>query len=346
MLIVLLTAALILTIALYQSWPISYREQLQRLQVPLDTDIITFFHPFCDSGGGGERVLWMGIQALQKEFPNKIIAIYVWAGADLEAIPTKVKQQFDVDLHRDKLLFMPLQTWKYLEARRYPRLTLILSSLGSLITGWEAVQILRPKLFIESVGFAFMYPLFRLFGARVIAYVHYPTISSDMIKQVHSRTTSYNNGSMVAKSSILSYLKLHYYRTFSVMYGIAGRSCDFIMVNSSWTAGHINEIWRLPSKTSILFPPCDVQKLSSFPFQDRKRIILSVAQFRPEKDHRLQIEVLRDLFKRYPHYRHGAKAVKLVLLGSVRNDEDKTRVEQLKQDIERAGINVSEKLTF
>lgn len=28
---------------------------------------IGFFHPFCHSGGGGERVLWSAIQILQKK---------------------------------------------------------------------------------------------------------------------------------------------------------------------------------------------------------------------------------------------------------------------------------------
>ena len=28
--------------------------------------VIGFFHPYCDAGGGGERVLWCGIRAIQK----------------------------------------------------------------------------------------------------------------------------------------------------------------------------------------------------------------------------------------------------------------------------------------
>lgn len=27
-----------------------------------------FFHPYCDAGGGGERVLWKAVTALQKKF--------------------------------------------------------------------------------------------------------------------------------------------------------------------------------------------------------------------------------------------------------------------------------------
>ena len=31
-----------------------------------------------DQGGGGERVLWTAIKALQSQFKNKTIVIYVW----------------------------------------------------------------------------------------------------------------------------------------------------------------------------------------------------------------------------------------------------------------------------
>jgi len=27
--------------------------------------LVGFFHPYCNAGGGGERVLWMAVQALQ-----------------------------------------------------------------------------------------------------------------------------------------------------------------------------------------------------------------------------------------------------------------------------------------
>uniref|UniRef100_A0A8C8RJR5 ALG11 mannosyltransferase N-terminal domain-containing protein n=1 Tax=Pelusios castaneus TaxID=367368 RepID=A0A8C8RJR5_9SAUR len=29
--------------------------------------IVAFFHPYCNAGGGGERVLWCAIRALQKK---------------------------------------------------------------------------------------------------------------------------------------------------------------------------------------------------------------------------------------------------------------------------------------
>ena len=51
-------------------------------------------------------------------------------------------------------------------------------------------------------------------------------------------------------------------------------------VNSSWTAGHINALWRIPQRTTIVFPPCDTMALEHLPLAGRKPWIVSVAQFR------------------------------------------------------------------
>ena len=40
------------------------------------------------------------------------------------------------------------------------------------------------QTFIDSSGWAFSFPLARLAGSRVAAYVHYPTVSADMLKRV------------------------------------------------------------------------------------------------------------------------------------------------------------------
>lgn len=334
------TILLIFLTFIYYIWPLNYTLQLKKLGISENSQLIAIFHPFCDNGGGGERVLWMGIQALQKKYPGMIIAIYTWSGADFKGIPAKVKSQFGVELDELKIIFLPLNTWKYLEASRYPRLTLILSSLGSLITGWEALCLLRPKIFIETVGFAFLYPLFKFFGAKAIAYVHYPTISSDMLKVVHSRKAAFNNNSVVANSTILSFMKLQYYLLFSVLYRFVGSCCDVVMANSSWTADHLNDIWKIPAKTCIVFPPCDVSKLIGFNLSQRQRVILSVAQFRPEKDHHLQIEILSNLFCKYPEYKSGPESIKMVLLGSVRNEHDEKRVALIQEHIERLDLKV------
>lgn len=41
-----------------------------------NSKIIAFFHPFCNAGGGGERVLWSAIKAIQRQYPEHSIVIY------------------------------------------------------------------------------------------------------------------------------------------------------------------------------------------------------------------------------------------------------------------------------
>ena len=38
--------------------------------------IVGFFHPFCNAGGGGERVLWAAIRATQDRWPKAKIVVY------------------------------------------------------------------------------------------------------------------------------------------------------------------------------------------------------------------------------------------------------------------------------
>lgn len=56
-------------------------------------------------------------------------------------------------------------------------------ALGSVRCAWAGLRQLVPELFVDTTGWAFPYPLARLAGARVAAYVHYPTISTDMLQR-------------------------------------------------------------------------------------------------------------------------------------------------------------------
>lgn len=38
--------------------------------------IVGFFHPFCNAGGGGERVLWAAIRATQLRWPEAVCVVY------------------------------------------------------------------------------------------------------------------------------------------------------------------------------------------------------------------------------------------------------------------------------
>lgn len=86
---------------------------------------------------------------------------------------------------------------------------------------------------------------------------------------------------------------------FPQMYGVVGRCAEIVMVNSSWTEDHVNSIWKCPLQTHRVYPPCDVEHLTTMPMLsevEKKEIrIISVAQFRPEKNHPLMLRALYEL---------------------------------------------------
>lgn len=64
------------------------------------------------------------------------------------------------------------------------------------------------------------------------------------------------------------------------------------MVNSSWTRKHLRQLWWKLEDPKRVFPPCNTAALQTVPLERKlKRLYLvSVAQFRPEKNHSLQLE--------------------------------------------------------
>jgi len=306
---------------------------------------IGFFHPYCNAGGGGERVLWCAIRSLQTRYD--FVKCVVYTGdiyVSPEDIMKKVKDTFDIDIKRP-VHFVYLNRRRWVEADRYPVFTLLGQSIGSVILGLEALFRFTPDIFLDTMGFAFTLPLFRfLGGSRVGAYVHYPTISTDMIDKVSQRLTDFNNVEYISHSAFLSYFKIIYYKFFAFVYGLCGSCCDVVMVNSSWTLNHINALWGVPRKTSIVYPPCNTKNLTELhidelesaksknPFQ-----IVSLAQFRPEKNHQMQLEIFQKFLKEV-----GAKnkeKYRWLMVGSCRGEEDEKRVSELKAQARKLKVD-------
>ncbi|XXQ29727.1 GDP-Man:Man(3)GlcNAc(2)-PP-Dol alpha-1,2-mannosyltransferase [Plasmodiophora brassicae] len=302
---------------------------------------VAFFHPFCAGAGGGERVLWHCIKALQARYSSSI-SITIYCADDhtttADRILAQAQRCFGLD-PLSRITFVPVRGWKLIDPSIYPVLTLLLQSLGSVVLAFECLVRHRPGTFIDTTGFAFTYPLARhIFRCAVITYTHYPTISTDMLDAVRSRRAAYNNNARIAASSAGSAAKLRYYRAFAMLYGFVGRSADAIMVNSAWTRDHIAQIWGCPGRCTIVYPPCDTKALSALPLGKRRPWIVSVAQFRPEKNHEMQLDALHRVLRALPAHR---QEIRLVLVGGVRNAADQQRVDLLLKKADDLGIRSS-----
>jgi glycosyltransferase involved in cell wall biosynthesis len=315
---------------------------------PIVAPTIAFFHPYANSGGGGERVLWLAVKALQLAHGRGVqILIYTGDTDSAQTILDKTRERFGVDFDDGKVppTFVRLRRRRWIEAARWPRFTMIGQSLGSMVLALEAVFAFTPDVFIDTTGLAFSFPVAKLLaGCRVAAYVHYPTISTDMLRSVAvAKRPSYNNDASISASRWRTCAKLVYYHAFALLYRLVGRCCcDVVMANSSWTAGHIRSLW---GQASIVYPPCDVSTFAAFPLdgpndndgrsRGRSRVVVSVSQYRPEKDQQLQIRALARL-----HAAHPAECgdVSLVLIGSCRHADDHAIADGLEALARELGI--------
>lgn len=103
---------------------------------------------------------------------------------------------------------------KWIEERTYPRFTMIGQSLGSVFLAWEALCKFTPWYYFDTSGYAFTYPLARLFGCIVVCYTHYPTISLDMISRVRVGSSMYNNNAAIAQRLDCFYLAFFHVHAF------------------------------------------------------------------------------------------------------------------------------------
>ncbi|KAF3168271.1 asparagine-linked glycosylation protein [Orbilia oligospora] len=317
------------------------RANQSKTPTPQLTTIAGFFHPYCNAGGGGERVLWAAIHANQLHSPHILNIVYTGDQATKSTILSNVQTRFDIHLNPSLVQFIHLQKRHLVSSSAWPRFTLLGQSLGSIFLALEAFGMLVPDVYIDSMGYAFTVLLAKkVFGIPTAAYVHYPTISTDML------------GSLSPEKSV----KKRYWQLFAMLYSYAGSGIDVVVANSSWTAGHLNSLWRgrqeggaaapkfdgglaaaikwisgrqKKGDIEVLFPPCAVKKLAEKVSIGKKRedTILYIAQFRSEKNHILVLQAFEKFLKSAPE---ELKNTKLVLVGTVREDQDEKKVYELR----------------
>lgn len=337
--LLVISLAIVITLARYFS-------KIRQRCCKKNTTSIAFFHPHCSAGGGGERVLWKAIEALSQlntQGLNAEVVVYTsdcFSESYHNDVLKKVQGRFSIQIPTSlplKFIHIP----KKQDPSSFKRLTLIAESLDTIKLAWFALNMFTPHVFIDTTGCAFTFLVAKLARCKIVAYVHYPTVSTDMLNLVWERRPTYNNTSNVTKSSLATYIKLIYYSIFAIAYGCLGSLCDLVMVNSTWTYGHVSYMWRFARKRMhIVYPPCDTDSLRALSIENREPLVLSIGQFRPEKDHTLQIKAFARMLKLAREKRKVCDA-KLILVGSCRGKGDQERVEKLRVLTQSLGISDS-----
>lgn len=309
--------------------------------------VLGFFHPYCNAGGGGERVLYEAIALHLSTDPTCVAVVYTgdYPGASKADILAKAARRFDIQIDADRVALVPLARRWMVEDSAWKSWTLLGQSYGSVWLGFEALAQLIPDVWIDTMGYAFTYPVVRLLDRSIpiAAYVHYPTISTDMLRRVQSRQQGHTNDAATANSKLRSNVKLAYYRLFAKCYAWALARADTVVGNGSWTAAHLSQLLhRKPhDKVKVVYPPCDTAQLAGFALEGRTRTIVSLAQFRPEKEHPTQLYILKQLRDAHPQLFEPSNEggpVKLVMMGSSRNAEDEKRITMLRALAAQLGL--------
>lgn len=261
------------------------------------------------------------------------------------AILKRVKDRFNIHLHPPTIHFLYLTTRHWVLASTWPRFTLLGQSIGSLVLAYDAFSLLVPDIFVDTMGYAFALALSSLLFPSVPtgAYVHYPTISTDMLDSLQTGGQGVHAG---AGKGYRGAAKQKYWQLFAQIYSRVGSTIDVVMTNSTWTQGHVSSLWG-PSRNKrsgstendidVVFPPVAVEEVTEAvqvtKASEKKRgpYLLYIAQFRPEKNHQLILEAFAKFLRSNPKLpAYPNEKPQLVLIGSVRDSIDEKSVYKLR----------------
>ncbi len=306
-----------------------------------NTKVISFLHPFCNDCGGGEKVLWMMVQALKElkaKNPKTNFRIKILAGIKEEAqtIMSNLKARFEINLEENQnvdIEIVRLKKSNLLKPQKF--LTMFLQIFGQVVFAFEALTKVHSDVLIDTTGLPFTYWIFSLFGgSSVVAYVHYPFISDDMISDIQSGVEGVHSRGVFGKFKIFKKLKVFYYRIIMALYRWNGSFVEFQMSNSSWTYNHMKKIWP-HVKREKLYPPCStaLYETKTVP-QERRNLLVSFAQFRPEKRHKMQVNIFTKVRQLI-----GEKELRFEIIGSIRDETDKKLYNDLQEYINQQGLS-------
>lgn len=90
-----------------------------------------------------------------RHFRYKKAKILVYTG-DSDATPkqiiSKCRNNFNIHFDPERIEFVFLTQRKWIEAEKYPVLTMLGQSLGSIVLGFEALLKFQPDIYIDTMG--------------------------------------------------------------------------------------------------------------------------------------------------------------------------------------------------
>ena len=292
---------------------------------------VCFFHPFASDGGGGEKVLWHMLHALEECGEARRRKRFSLAHSsplpDQASLKKHVQARFGINLKRefgDNANSVEVYSVKAdaLRPTSFAVLSILRQGLASIDVIRKIFATRNPVTLVDTIGIPFAYPFCYLMGVSVLSYVHYPLISEENFMDSSKNT-------FIPLSAILR----SYRYSMLQLYKICGKCVSLCAVNSSWTWQRLNKSWTLnEDRREILYPPLSGSvSLKGTDLKAKRTITLvSLSQFRPEKNHAQQLRIFELLTRE--------QNATFVIAGSVRNHEDELYLRSLQKLSSTLGI--------
>lgn len=288
---------------------------------------IHIFHISADAGGGGEKCLWAIIQAYSQscQVPTQL---NLYTHADVPHILTlfqKASRDFAIEIPvfggdryttnirpHIRVSLRPLRTGRLL-TKKWPVFQHMGEFLSGILMGAEAAFMATGSYKDEiwdTQGLAATTCIYTLMTSLcmrpIYAYIHWSWVNSDNI-------TEWNQLRM-SRRSLYNLLITQIYRVLGSLYALP------ICVNSTFTEERMKVAWRLHAPDSMvkILPPVD-RDLAVYASHPKEEVILSIAQFRPEKN---QVQQVR-AFARLLHKYNISPSTRFCMCGSLSRPEDR-----------------------
>ena len=188
-----------------------------------------------------------------------------------------------------------------------------------------------PDVFVETFTAHFSTPAVYLLNPhlKVVTYVHYPFTGPHVIQEYLQTATDSDKG---WKARLFAGGKLVYHYGLYLIYKVMGLFSDVCYTNSSWTQRHMVGNWG-DSKCEVLYPPCNVDEFWSQDFSGKKRVVVSLGQYRTEKRHDIQLDMMK-----YHLEKHPDSDVVFQIMGSGKFEESERIFKHLQNRVKNEGI--------
>lgn len=295
---------------------------------PSEIKNVGLFHVPAHANGGGEKVLWAIVNKLIEEKQYKI---HIYSDVvDKEAMLEKVNRFFGYNIKPDDFNLIQLEDGYLTYSDHWTIFSRYLEALSHYLVTFTALDKFMPDVFVETFTAHFSPVAAKLVNPnlKVITYVHYPFTSPQVISDYWSVVTDSTLG---WKARLFGGLKLGYHYGLYLLYKFMGFFSDVCYTNSSWTQRHMVGNWG--DKCQVLYPPCNVDEFWSQDYTGKKKTVVSLGQYRPEKRHDIQLDMMKYHLERHPN-----TDIVFKIMGSGKFEESEKIFKHLQERVKKENI--------